>query len=129
MTLILFWSGASDTAITSAGNIPAHLEFVALLFHLALARSYVPAIAVLSPIVTGLLYLLVNGIYTLASQKPVYSVFTWKNGNTAAVVFIGLAIILVSFAALFFLSRWRDILAARRRVGTIAPPLPISPQP
>ena len=114
--LILFWSGASGQQIVSAGNIPAHLVFpVMLLPFVALSRAFVPAMAIIAPLFTGVLYLLVNGIYVLATHTPIYPVLSWTSGSTAAVIFIGLAIELVIFACLFYFSRWRDEKSAAWR--------------
>ena len=91
--LIGFWVSASPAQILGPGAIPAHIVWPFLLFHLALSRARVVAWSFLAPFFTGLLYLAVNGIYT-GAVAPVYPQMTWTNGTTAAIIFIGLAIML-----------------------------------
>jgi len=130
VVLILFFSGATGEQLLSRGAIPAHLIFVACLFHAALYRIPVSPLCFFPSIVTGLLYLAVTGVYTLANsgQGPYYPnrILDWQTGVTAAAVFIGLAIILVFDFLLFFFALWRDTVRAPRPL-TAAPPPPAAP--
>ena len=110
---ILFWSGASKQSILASGAIPAHIIFLFICFHVFLYRVTVAPCGIVSPLVTGLLYLFVTGIYTLGNggvgpYEPESDILNWQTGLTAAAVFIGLAIIIVFFAILYFFSAWRD---------------------
>jgi hypothetical protein len=131
VVVILFWSGASQQSVLSTGAIPAHLIFPLVLIHAALYAIPVLALGFIPVLVTGLLYLLVTGIYTAANggQGPYApsSLLNWQTGLTAAVVFVGLAIVLVAHALLFAFSFWRD--GKRLRQGgagaaAAAPPPP-----
>jgi hypothetical protein len=112
--LIGFWSTSTDSQILASGNIPAHLIFVALIFHLFLYHIPVSPFGWIPPIFTGLLYCLVTGIYTLGNNgegpyEPESTVMNWQNGLTAAAIFIALAVIILSFWALFAITAARDL--------------------
>lgn len=115
-----FWVSASSSQVTASGAIPAHIVWPFLVIHLALCRATVVGAAFVAPFFTGLLYLAVNGIYT-GAVAPVYSQMTWTNGVTAAIIFIGLAILVVAFLFLWWASAARDRIAARR-LAARAPP-------
>jgi hypothetical protein len=87
VVLILFWSGASEANILASGNIAAHLLFPFLLLHAALYYIPVAPLGFLSALVTGALYLLVTGIYTLANKgvgpyEPGSKILNWQTGLT-----------------------------------------------
>jgi hypothetical protein len=86
--------------------------------HAFLYRIPVAALGFASTLVTLLLYALVTGIYTLANNgvgpyEPGSKVMNWQTGLTASAVFIGLAVVLVFHALLYFFSRWRDTVRVR----------------
>ena len=141
VVLILFWSGASSQSVLSTGAIPAHLIFPLVLVHAALYAIPVPALGFIPVLVTGLLYLLVTGIYTAANggvgpYEPNSALLNWQTGETAAVIFVGLAIVLVAHALLFAFSYWRDgkrlrqggrAAAAAAAAAAPPPPPPVLP--
>lgn len=90
VVLILFWSGASEANILASGNIAAHLLFPFLLLHACLYHIPVAPLGFLSALVTGALYLLVTGIYTLANRgvgpyEPGSKILNWQTGLTVRV--------------------------------------------
>ncbi len=109
IVLILFWSGASSERVLAAGNIPAHLLWPFLVVHACLYHIPVPPYGFISSLVTGAIYLLVTGVYTLGNggvgpYEPESEILNWQTGLTASAVFIGLAIILVAHVIAYLLS-------------------------
>ena len=111
--LIGFYSTSSTSTILESGNIPAHLTFPFLCIHLFFYRIPVQPAGFLPPIVTGIIYCIVAGIYTLSnggvgSYEPESQAMNFQNGTTPAVIFIALAVILVFFSILYLVTKWRD---------------------
>jgi hypothetical protein len=120
---VLYWSGAASAGSARSfrlgSSIVKHTLLAPLALDLALARVPCAAAYGLFPLVVGAGYLAAAGAYAAATRGLAgpYAWLDFRDGRTAASVFIALAVGAAAFAALWAVTRARDRRAERVRAA------------
>jgi len=106
---ILSWAAFNVSSLSgpSLGSfITKHaVLLLLLLIDLSVSRLPTPLHTLVWPVGLYLIYVFAAGMYAIGEGKGPYEILNGKAGESVGAVFIGLAIILITFVALFFISR------------------------
>ena len=79
-----------------------------LLIDLSVSRYPTPIHTILWPIGLYCVYVFAAGMYAIGEGKGPYEMLDGKAGDTVGAVFIGLAIILITFLTLYYISMLKN---------------------